>query len=78
MVREWAIDIYEGKYFMDFSVGEVVITKKKHPCGGDEWEILRRGADFKIKCVTCGRTLMMDRLKFEKSVKKIKTDSAGG
>ncbi len=55
---------------MDFSVGEIVIMKKSHPCGNNEWEILRIGADFRIKCRGCGHILMLPRVKFEKSVKK--------
>jgi len=58
---------------LDFSIGDIVITKKNHPCGGNEWEILRIGADFRIKCVKCGHTLMLSRTKFEKAVKKIKS-----
>ncbi|WP_049817975.1 DUF951 family protein [Thermosediminibacter oceani] len=45
--------------------------KKKHPCGSLEWEIWRMGADFGIKCLGCGRKVMIPRPKFEKSVKKI-------
>ena len=58
---------------MDFSVGDIVITKKNHPCGGNEWEVLRIGADFRIKCKKCGHILMLSRTKFEKSVKKLKS-----
>ena len=54
---------------MDFQVGDVVRTKKNHPCGGSEWEVLRVGADFRIRCTTCGRMVMVPRTKFEKSVK---------
>ena len=39
---------------MDYQTGDIVITKKKHPCGSDEWEVLRVGADFRIKCMGCG------------------------
>ena len=57
---------------MDLFTGDVVIMKKPHPCGSSEWEILRGGADFKIKCVKCGHMVMLDRIKFEKGVKKVK------
>ncbi|MFW6238077.1 MAG: DUF951 domain-containing protein [Halanaerobiales bacterium] len=53
-----------------YSVGEYVRFKKEHPCGGDVWEVLRIGADFKVKCTTCGRLIMLSRRKFEKSVKE--------
>ena len=56
---------------MDFSVGDIVKTKKNHPCGGKEWEILRIGMDFRIRCTTCGHMVMLPRAKFEKSGKKI-------
>lgn len=45
--------------------------RKEHPCGSYEWEILRVGADIKIKCTGCGRLIMLPRSKFQKGVKKI-------
>ncbi|HHY36394.1 MAG TPA: DUF951 domain-containing protein [Firmicutes bacterium] len=54
-----------------FSLGDIVRTKKAHPCGSDQWEIIRVGMDFKIKCLGCGRRVMLPRPKFEKSVKEI-------
>lgn len=54
-----------------YNVGDIVITRKQHPCGGDRWEIMRTGVDFRIKCQKCGRILMLPRPKFEKSVKAI-------
>ena len=45
--------------------------KKKHPCGSDVFTITRLGADVKIKCLGCGRVIMMDRAEFEKRVKRI-------
>ena len=56
---------------MEFNVGDIVQMKKNHPCGGNQWEILRTGIDFRIKCVTCGHMVMLPRSKFEKGVKKI-------
>jgi len=53
-----------------YEVGERVQFKKTHPCGGDTWEVLRVGMDFKAKCTTCGRIIMLPRHKFEKSVKE--------
>ena len=55
----------------DYKVGSVVIMKKPHPCGTNEWEITRVGADIKIKCVNCGREVMLDRLEFTKKLKKV-------
>jgi len=54
-----------------FSVGDVVAMKKTHPCGGCEWEILRVGMDFRIRCATCGHMVMLARRKFEKGFKKM-------
>lgn len=55
---------------MSFQVGDIVYMKKAHPCGSHEWEILRIGVDFRIKCMSCGHLVMLPRVKFEKSVKK--------
>ena len=46
--------------------GDVVRTRKVHPCGGDEWTVLRSGADIRIRCNKCGRLVMMDRETFLK------------
>jgi len=58
---------------MSYDIGDIVQMKKNHPCGGKEWEVLRIGMDFRIKCLTCGHLVMLSRQKFEKSVKKILT-----
>ena len=55
----------------DFILGNIVEMKKGHPCGANEWEIIRLGADVKIKCVNCGRVVMISRIDFNKKVKKI-------
>lgn len=44
---------------MVITLGEKIETKKPHPCGGREWEVVRTGADYKIKCLTCGRVIML-------------------
>jgi len=54
-----------------FYLGDVVQTKKNHPCGNNTWEVVRLGADIRIKCLNCGRQVLLPRRKFEKSVKKI-------
>lgn len=56
---------------MEYNIGTVVALKKGHPCGTNEWEIIRTGADFKLKCKGCSRIVMVPRKTFEKSVKKI-------
>ena len=55
---------------MVFYNGDKDITQKKHPCGGDVWEIVRTGADFKLKCSTCGRVVMLTADQFRKAVKR--------
>lgn len=52
-------------------LGTKVVMKKGHPCGANEWEVVRLGADLKIKCVNCNRLIMMPRVEFNKKVKKI-------
>ena len=42
---------------MEFQIGDIVKLKKAHPCGINEWEILRVGMDFRLKCVGCGRRM---------------------
>mgnify|MGYP002514510582 CR=1 FL=1 len=53
------------------AVGDVAEMKKKHPCGGEQFAVLRIGADFRIRCVNCGREVMLERVKVEKNIKKI-------
>ncbi|QGU96742.1 DUF951 family protein [Clostridium bovifaecis] len=55
----------------EFYLGDVVEMKKEHPCGSKEWEVIRLGADIKIKCLGCERIVMLPRSQFEKRVKKI-------
>lgn len=58
---------------MQYSVGDKIITKKKHPCGGDSWTIVRTGADFKIRCDKCGRVVMLSTEEFNRAVKKTRS-----
>ena len=55
----------------DYKIGSVVMMKKNHPCGTNEWEVTRLGADIKIKCINCGRFIMLPRIEFNKKLKKI-------
>ena len=52
-------------------LGDIVEMKKQHPCGSKEFEVIRLGADIKIKCVGCGRIVMLPRVKFQKEAKKV-------
>ena len=55
----------------NYQLGNVVVMKKQHPCGANEWEITRLGADIKIKCLNCGRVVLIPRIEFNKKLKKI-------
>ena len=52
-------------------VGDVITTRKPHPCGSSEWTVIRTGADIKIRCSGCDRLVMMDRETFLKRRKKL-------
>lgn len=54
---------------MKFDIGQVIKMKKPHPCGANEWEILRVGMDFKLKCKGCGHEVMVTRKLVEKNFK---------
>lgn len=56
-------------------INDKVIMKKPHACGTNEWLITRVGADVKIKCQNCHREVMMDRIEFDKKLKKIVGES---
>lgn len=56
---------------IEYKIGDLIETKKAHPCGGKNWEVLRTGADVKLKCTTCGRIIMLTREETEKRTKKV-------
>ena len=56
---------------MDISKGDVLVMKKKHPCGSNRMLVLRSGMDFKLRCEGCGREFMILRGKAEKNVRQI-------
>lgn len=58
----------------NFSCGDIVEMQKKHPCGSKKWEIIRTGADIKLKCLGCGHIVMLDYAVFIKRVKKVLTN----
>lgn len=57
-----------------YCIGSKVIMKKPHPCGENLWEITRVGVDIKIKCINCGRSIMIPRVEFNKKMKKVVED----
>ncbi|MCI8813796.1 MAG: DUF951 domain-containing protein [Lachnospiraceae bacterium] len=54
-----------------FTVGDVIRLKKKHPCGASQWEVLRVGADFRLKCMGCQHQVMIPRKLVEKNLREI-------
>ena len=53
-----------------YQIGEIVVTKKGHVCGSNEWKVVRMGADIKLECVKCGRVIMMSKYELDKKIKK--------
>lgn len=46
---------------LDLRMGDVLRLRRKHPCGGFEWDVVRVGADIGLRCRTCGRRVLLDR-----------------
>jgi hypothetical protein len=57
---------------MEYHVGDIVKLKKPHPCGSYEWEILRVGMDFRLKCLGCGHLVMLPRKQVERSIRQVR------
>ena len=60
---------------MDVRLYDILITKKPHPCGGSRWRVLRVGADFRLRCESCGREVMLPRTKAEHNIKRIEREN---
>ncbi|MBQ6898189.1 MAG: DUF951 domain-containing protein [Clostridia bacterium] len=56
---------------MDIRLNDILEMKKQHPCGGKQFLVLRVGMDFKLRCTTCSREVMVPRVKTEKHIKKV-------
>lgn len=56
---------------LKIAVGDRLELKKNHPCGKNAFKVLRVGSDVRIVCLNCGRDMTLDRIKLEKSIKKI-------
>lgn len=56
---------------MDVRVGDILVMKKAHPCGGNRFCVLRSGMDFKLRCEKCGHEVEILRSKAEKNIKQI-------
>lgn len=57
---------------MIIDLGDIIRLKKSHPCGSFEWEVLRVGMDFRLKCKGCGHHVMIPRNKLIKNIKEVK------
>lgn len=66
----------KGRVTVDIRVGDILTMKKKHPCGCFTWQVLRVGADFKLKCTGCGHETMNPRSKVEKYIKSVQRDES--
>ena len=62
---------------MEIQLGDVLTLKKEHPCGSREWEVLRVGMDFRLKCKGCDHQVMIPRRQLEKNIKKITPVATG-
>ena len=56
---------------MDIQVGDVLEMKKPHPCGSSRWQVLRVGMDFKLRCLGCGREMMLPRSRAERAIRHV-------
>lgn len=54
-----------------YKVGSIVIMKKPHACKENKWCVTRVGVDIKLKCLGCGHVIMLDRLEFERKLRRI-------
>lgn len=55
----------------EFALNDVVEMKKQHPCGTNEWKIIRMGMDVRIKCLGCEHSVLIPRKEFSRKMKKI-------
>ena len=67
---------------MDIRLGDKLRMKKAHPCGSNDWLVLRIGADFRLRCLGCGHEVMVERFKIEKNIREVtrgnlSTDNSG-
>ena len=55
-----------------YDIGSLLVLKKGHPCGENLWEVIKLGADIRLKCTKCGRIVIIPRIELNKKIKKIK------
>ena len=61
---------------MDIQVNDILTMKKQHPCGSKQWQVLRIGMDFKLKCLGCGHEVMLPRSKAEKNIRSVRREES--
>ena len=59
---------------MDIQINDILTMKKQHPCGSKQWQVLRIGMDFKLKCLGCGHEVMLPRSKAEKNIRTVERE----
>lgn len=62
---------------MDIRLHDILTMKKTHPCGSRDWEVLRVGADFRLKCLGCGHEVMLPRSRAEKNIRAVQRSEEG-
>lgn len=55
---------------LPLTLGDLLLLRKQHPCGSDRWEVVRLGADIRIRCLGCGHLVLLPRSQLEKRVRK--------
>ena len=55
-----------------YDIGDLLVLKKRHPCGENLWEVVKLGADIRLKCTKCGRLIIVPRIELNKKIKKVK------
>ena len=56
-----------------FSTGDILVMKKKHPCGELRFRVLRTGSDIRVRCEGCARDMTFSRIALEKMIRKVET-----
>jgi hypothetical protein len=56
---------------LDLRVGDVLRLRRKHPCGGFDWDVIRVGADIGVRCRECGRRVLLDRPTLRRRLKSV-------
>ena len=60
-----------------FTTEDVLELKKNHPCGAKTFAVLRIGSEVRIRCTGCGRDMVIERVKLEKSIRRVISPTEG-